>query len=118
MVGCNHGDEGSIQVGSPPRPEKRQAFRGVDDTLGHKVGDRAFSDTAMLLRRVFRASDVIARLGGDEFVVLAGDCRAGTSRFDPARPVALETLLADADARMYEAKQNRTMSMFPRIHLS
>ncbi|MFX8860552.1 diguanylate cyclase, partial [Acinetobacter baumannii] len=36
-------------------------------------GDVLLIETAMLLRKVFRATDVVARLGGDEFVVLTRD---------------------------------------------
>jgi diguanylate cyclase (GGDEF)-like protein len=124
-------------------------MKRINDALGHKMGDRALVDTASILRKVFRRSDVIARLGGDEFVVLATDCAddaepsytarlkdaladhnaspeapfrlslsAGTSVFDPSQPTSLETLISDADARMYEAKHSRQMSTFPRVNLA
>ncbi len=43
----------------------------INDTLGHKEGDRALIDTANILRKSLRDSDIISRLGGDEFVSLA-----------------------------------------------
>jgi len=43
----------------------------INDTLGHKEGDRALIDTANILRKTLRNSDIIARFGGDEFVALA-----------------------------------------------
>ncbi|MFB3897277.1 MAG: GGDEF domain-containing protein, partial [bacterium] len=46
-------------------------MKWINDTLGHKEGDRALIETASVLRNTFRASDVIARIGGDEFVGLA-----------------------------------------------
>jgi diguanylate cyclase (GGDEF)-like protein len=46
-------------------------LKGINDTIGHKEGDRALRETADVLKETFRESDVLARLGGDEFVVLA-----------------------------------------------
>lgn len=46
-------------------------MKWINDTLGHKEGDRALKDTADVLRDTFRDSDIIARIGGDEFVVMA-----------------------------------------------
>jgi diguanylate cyclase (GGDEF)-like protein/PAS domain S-box-containing protein len=48
-------------------------LKWVNDTLGHKEGDNLIIDTANVLRRTFRESDIIARLGGDEFAVLSED---------------------------------------------
>lgn len=46
-------------------------LKRINDTHGHAAGDQALRDTAMVLHRTFRESDIIARLGGDEFAVLA-----------------------------------------------
>ncbi len=51
-------------------------MKGVNDGLGHQVGDRLLSDTAQVLHEVFRSTDLVARLGGDEFVVMATDVPA------------------------------------------
>ncbi len=45
-------------------------FKYVNDSLGHSTGDRLISETAALLARRVRASDVIARIGGDEFALI------------------------------------------------
>ena len=45
-------------------------LKEINDTFGHKEGDRALNDIANVLREVCRKSDVIARIGGDEFVVI------------------------------------------------
>jgi len=45
-------------------------IKGINDTLGHEAGDEALEETAQLLRRTFRSSDILARVGGDEFCVL------------------------------------------------
>jgi diguanylate cyclase (GGDEF)-like protein len=46
-------------------------LKSINDTFGHAEGDRAITDTATILKKVFRSSDIIARLGGDEFVILS-----------------------------------------------
>jgi diguanylate cyclase (GGDEF)-like protein/PAS domain S-box-containing protein len=46
-------------------------MKRINDELGHKAGDKALKETARMLGRTFRDSDIIARIGGDEFVVMA-----------------------------------------------
>ena len=48
-------------------------FKWINDTLGHKEGDKALVNAATLLKNTFRDADVIARLGGDEFVIFLTD---------------------------------------------
>ncbi|OON99739.1 MAG: hypothetical protein ATN35_11130 [Epulopiscium sp. Nele67-Bin004] len=44
-------------------------FKGVNDNLGHDVGDAVIQEVAQKLRYVFMEQDVIGRVGGDEFMV-------------------------------------------------
>lgn|GEM_PF-2834418 len=112
-------------------------LKTVNDTLGHEAGDRLISEAAEVLRTCFRESDIIGRLGGDEFVVFAINPRQSSSELlarleeaieqantkpDRDYPLSLslgvaiygegtrlplDTLLAQADAAMYEAKRKR-----------
>lgn len=45
-------------------------FKGINDTLGHAVGDRLLLGISQRLAECLRRIDVIARVGGDEFVVI------------------------------------------------
>jgi diguanylate cyclase (GGDEF)-like protein/PAS domain S-box-containing protein len=45
-------------------------FKYVNDTQGHRNGDRLLTSLAHVLRQTVRANDLLARLDGDEFAVL------------------------------------------------
>ena len=110
-------------------------FKAINDAHGHAAGDRALEETARLLGDACRRGDLLARWGGEEFVLLlpettlaqamafAERLRRGISfreleidgralRLGASLGVAargshdsLQALIADADARLYEAKE-------------
>jgi diguanylate cyclase (GGDEF)-like protein len=45
-------------------------FKGVNDALGHLVGDELLKSVAHSLRRCAGPADFVARLGGDEFAIV------------------------------------------------
>jgi len=48
-------------------------FKLVNDTFGHKIGDRMLLDVANLIQSQLREYDFLARYAGDEFVALLPD---------------------------------------------
>ena len=73
-------------------------FKGVNDTLGHHIGDRLLQEVGERLKTALRGSDMvarldeqtisqfeIARLGGDEFAAILTDIRTTESAAIVAR---------------------------------
>ena len=111
-------------------------FKVVNDSLGHKAGDRLLVAASKRIRASLRPEDTAARLGGDEFIFLLEDTDAQgavrvAERFSEQlqRPFALggrrlfvtasigiatggangkhaADLLRDADLAMYRAKHS------------
>jgi diguanylate cyclase (GGDEF)-like protein len=112
-------------------------LKEINDSFGHREGDRALVRTADVLEEVFRDSDILARIGGDEFVALAFDASArnentilsrlgksldkaneeeprytlsvsiGSARYEPKANANLADIMAQADRAMYERKKNK-----------
>ena len=54
-------------------------FKKVNDTEGHKAGDRLLIEISGRLKISLREVDTIARLGGDEFAVIVPGCESEKS---------------------------------------
>ncbi len=71
-------------------------FKGVNDTLGHQVGDELLKVVAERLRATVRETDTVARVGGDEFAILQ------TGLVDLSDTAALARKICDAIRASYE----------------
>jgi diguanylate cyclase (GGDEF)-like protein len=48
-------------------------LKGINDTFGHSYGDMAIRDMADILKKIFRADDIVSRFAGDEFAILTAN---------------------------------------------
>jgi diguanylate cyclase (GGDEF)-like protein len=55
-------------------------FKRINDTHGHKAGDRVLQQVSEVLRRQVRTGDYLVRWGGEEFLLV---CRPSTRQFVP-----------------------------------
>jgi diguanylate cyclase (GGDEF)-like protein len=100
-------------------------FKELNDERGHQAGDQILKEAASAWTATVRSTDMLARYGGDEFVVLLPGCdledagdvvgriisatprgqrlSVGVARWDGVQ--SPDALLAEADARLYEAKR-------------
>jgi diguanylate cyclase (GGDEF)-like protein len=46
------------------------AFKDINDTYGHEVGDFVLKEISARLKRELRDTDILSRIGGDEFTII------------------------------------------------
>jgi diguanylate cyclase (GGDEF)-like protein/PAS domain S-box-containing protein len=63
-------------------------FKEVNDTLGHRTGDKLLQAVGERIKNLLRKSDTVARMGGDEFLLLL----PGICRIDDVATVAQKIL--------------------------
>jgi diguanylate cyclase (GGDEF)-like protein len=76
-------------------------FKNINDTLGHKAGDKVLMHVGHTLRNFIRQSDVAARFGGDEFVLLLNHVK----NKEDITPMLLEVQQAIRQPVNYQNKQ-------------
>ncbi|MEW6409437.1 MAG: diguanylate cyclase [Nitrospirota bacterium] len=55
-------------------------FKEVNDRYGHNIGDEVLKETANLIAKSVRTSDLVARFGGEEFLVILEDAKEGDAQ--------------------------------------
>lgn len=75
-------------------------FKTINDTYGHKAGDKALKTIAQLLQSQLRKTDFLARYGGEEFVMLMPE-----TSVNDALAAAEKLLVAVADSRFHYREQ-------------
>ncbi len=65
-------------------------FKSLNDTLGHKRGDEFLVELASVLKKSFRATDVVGRIGGDEFFALMRNISGNTAPTRKAKELLSE----------------------------
>jgi len=107
-------------------------FKSINDNFGHSIGDKCLVEVAKELKKTFRSDDELFRYGGDEFLIIIPDLSVeqvkkrlddlrmimknkrfgvkisfsyGLSKFDKNK--SFDTILNEADKRMYKAKNNK-----------
>lgn len=91
-------------------------FKGVNDSLGHHVGDLLLQAVAARLRKALRASDVIARMGGDEFAILLTELSdvADAERLAAKLVDAIGQPCTDLDGHDLQVGTSIGIAVFPR----
>ena len=79
-------------------------FKGVNDTLGHPVGDELLKAVAIRLRGCLNETDVAGRLGGDEYAIMRPDVA------DPKEVIDFVDQIQDAIRAPFEIGDHRLVT--------
>lgn len=55
-------------------------FKKLNDTKGHRAGDKVLVDVAQAMRESIRQGEILARYGGDEFCIIMPECTIDDAR--------------------------------------
>ena len=88
-----------------------ERFSEVNDTHGHKTGDRVLALVAQAFQRSMRASDTFFRIGGDEFVLILPN--AGVDAARTAAERCVRALREDDDLAKFAVNANVGWAIFP-----
>lgn len=107
-------------------------FKKINDTQGHQVGDEVLRAVGRTIQSIVRPEDTCFRYGGDEFYIVLANCRekqardifvrrlreklsqtvsdvslsVGIAQTGPDEYDGVDTLIRNADGRMYAEKRD------------
>ena len=79
-------------------------FKGVNDALGHPIGDELLKLVADRLRGCTREPDTVARLGGDEFAIIM------TQMQEPTDAAALSKRIRESIIKPYQIEGHQIVT--------
>jgi diguanylate cyclase (GGDEF)-like protein/PAS domain S-box-containing protein len=80
------------------------AFKNINDVLGHTIGDKFLKVVAERLQSLTRDTDMVARLGGDEFAIL----QSQVTRSEDAASLAERIVAAVAEPFVFAGERIAT----------
>jgi diguanylate cyclase (GGDEF)-like protein len=92
-------------------------FKAVNDTYGHRMGDRVLQSVATTIAESARASDLVCRYGGEEFILILPDTDQSQGiRLAQRICLAVPMSLASKDERWQQRQITVTIGLacFPR----
>ncbi len=106
-------------------------FKNINDTYGHKTGDKVIKALSNLMKNSIKGKDIVARMGGEEFIILLQDIKTlnainflnklckDTSKINidginftisigltTKKSNSLDAMINEADKFLYKAKEN------------
>ena len=89
-------------------------FKGVNDSLGHAIGDELLKEVAHRLSLSVRGSDTVSRRGGDEFVILLSEIEDASASKLTAEKIRLAIAAPYAiDRHMLHLTASIGISLYP-----
>lgn len=88
-------------------------FKQVNDTLGHKRGDKLLQQIATNMQGSLRQGDLITRIGGDEFVVLIPGASTANLKRIATNLKSLCTMTIDYSDRPLQVSASIGISYYP-----
>lgn len=80
-------------------------FKQINDSFGHKAGDRVLSGLSLFVKEIIRDTDIFARIGGEEFIIICPE-----TDLDGAARLA-EKIRSSVEAKVFPGIGKITISL-------